>query len=146
MAMLSALALFAWGDGAEGFLMGALGAGLVASGVGVARLRAWGVLLAMVLGVASVVVATLANAGVPMLTFALPGALLAFPLFAAFWRTRTQTPSRARSVGARALGVEAGTRADAPRRVRVADVGVHVGDGDEEESAAAPPTLRVLAR
>jgi hypothetical protein len=101
-AATSAIGLWAWGDGAEGALMGALAAALLASAAGVVRMRAWGVLLAMVVGVASVVVALFSSAGPAMLPFAVPGALFAFPLFAARWRERGAAPPRI--VASRACG------------------------------------------
>jgi hypothetical protein len=84
--LLFALEALLWGPSRAGLALASLGAVLVASAIGVARMRAWGVLLALVGSVGAVVGAIVSGnevVGMGLALAAIPGALLASPLLAA---------------------------------------------------------------
>jgi hypothetical protein len=105
-----------WGAHGPGLAFGALAAALLASAAGVVRMRAWGVLLAIVTSVGALGAALLTGdhaLALGLALAALPGALLASPLAIA----RLRPESRARGAS-RGDGLE--SPATAPE-LRVAD-------------------------
>jgi hypothetical protein len=125
-----------WGEVRIGLGLGALGVGLLASAVGVVRMRAWGVLLAMLASLATLAAAALLSGGegpaFALALAAIPGALLAAPLLVA--RVEAARGGRARAPGS------AGHRLRAPEVLEVdeppppvrARVGVVAEDEREE--------------
>ena len=87
----TASALFAvgtllWGSTGSGAALALLGATLIAAALGVARMRAWGVLLAMVGSLGALVAAIVSGSGAvgaALALAAIPGVILTFPLVAA---------------------------------------------------------------
>jgi hypothetical protein len=115
IAALGALGNLAWGPHREGLELAALAAVMLATTVGVVRMRAWGVLLGMVTALAMLVEVLLHMNDFMAWGFALaavPGLMLTAPLLASRLRPEpASTPARV-----------ARTRVtEAPVRVRVAD-------------------------
>jgi hypothetical protein len=89
-----------WVNRGHGLALAALAAALLASAVGVIRMRAWGVLLGMVTSVVALAAAVFSGnelTAVGLALAAIPGALLASPLLAA--RLHDRAHSVPRSVG-----------------------------------------------
>lgn len=128
-----------WGEGRIGVGLAALGAALVASAVGVVRMRAWGVLLAMVTSLGTLAAALLSGdegVAIALALAAIPGALLAAPLLAARVEAgRGRTSARGRGPAAAAAEVRIEEFEDPPPPVR-ARVGV-VAEAVGEEAGGA---------
>lgn len=115
------LAFVSAGLGADGCALIALGLFQLAAGVGVARMRSWGVLMGGVAALLSVVVALkVAFIGLPMAAGVVPGAMMISAILAA-----RAGLGRAETV----------TRLAAPARVRVAEHASTSLALEEEESA-----------
>ena len=134
--LLFALEALLWGPSRPALALASLGAMLLTSAIGVARMRAWGVLLALVSSVAAVVGAIVSGnevVGMGLALAAIPGALLASPLLAA--RLGIGTASRDAS------GPTLRVKADEDRFVRA-----RVSVGEEEVVDEALPPRRMAAQ
>jgi hypothetical protein len=138
----TAAALFAaealrWGMAGMGLGLGAIGAALLFSAIGVVRMRTWGVLLAGLTSVATLAAAMLSSGA--SLAFALslasiPGPLLAAPLLLArleSGRRRGAAPVASGSAGLGDVGVSVDGVEDAPPPVRVRVGPVAAADADD---------------
>jgi hypothetical protein len=132
-----------WGEWRIGVGLAALGAALVASAVGVVRMRAWGVLLAMLTSLGTLAAALVSGdegAAIALALAAIPGALLAAPLLVA----RVEG-GRGRASGASAEGglrrpevrVEEFEDPPPPVRARIGVVAEALGEepGDARDAA-----------
>jgi hypothetical protein len=135
----ASVALFAseqlgWGQVGHGLALAALATALLASAVGVVRMRGWGVLLGMATSVVVLAVAALSGNAFIALALALaaiPGAVLASPLVAA----RLRPPPPVRSTAVRlAPGSTVDEGLDATPRVLA-----RVAPDDDEPQELAPP-------
>ena len=107
-----------WQAGGHGLALVALTTALLASAIGVVRMRSWGVLLGMVTSVVALGAALFAHnefAAVGLALAAIPGALLASPLLAA----RLRGPSVSGDLRSLELTVEEGQDAAPPIFARV---------------------------
>ncbi|HEY8088213.1 MAG TPA: hypothetical protein VIF09_10220 [Polyangiaceae bacterium] len=131
--LMFALEALLWGPSRPGLALASLGAVLLASAIGVARMRAWGVLLALVGSVAAIVGAVVSGnewVGMGLALAAIPGVLLASPLLAA------------------RLGIGAGSR-DAPgptlrvtaHEAPVVRARVAAGEDEAVDEAVARPRM-----
>lgn len=123
----------------EGIGLGALAASIVASAVGVLRMRAWGIALAALSALVSLVSAMVVGggAGVVLATTALPGVLFLLPvLLAKLGVGDVPAPPAAGMTYARIATGDA----ELPSRVRVA-----TEDEASEDEAAAVPAARAAA-
>lgn len=116
----------------------ALAATLVASAVGVVRMRSWGVLLGLLTSIVTVGAAALAGdfaASVGLALAALPGFALAAPI--AFSRLRPVAPVASPSPGARPARVAALDEAEPPFRARIDDGACDIPAGHVAEPLEA---------
>lgn len=145
-----AVAAIAWGPRGDGVGLTALAVAMLASALGVLRMRGWGVLLGGATAVGSLAAAALVHdefAGVALALAALPGALLASPLILARLRPPDPTPEPERGFApAAAMSHPIGPEADvyelppAPaRRARIAE-DVHADSSDDTAAAALAPS------
>jgi hypothetical protein len=134
-------AAFATSAPGVGVGLAALAGALLASAIGVVRMRAWGVLLGIVTSVAAVATALFSPnemVAVGLVLTALPGLLLASPLLAARLRGPLPRGGQARSPGSQSVAVDEGADAAPPVFARVG-----LPDGVEEEELAHPVRVAV---
>lgn len=128
-----------WGGHAEAWL-GVLSAAMLATALGVVRMRAWGVLLGAVTWVAMLVEAVLHASnfeGAGFALAALPGVLLTAPLLAARLRPEPST-SRAQVTRTR--------MADAGEVLATGPVRVRISEPPPEDAGETAPPRRLAAR
>lgn len=133
-----ALELAAFHATGPAIAMGALAASLVAAGVGVARMRAWGLLLGATTAIAAVALAPLSGLGWPMAIPAVPGLMMLAAIVMGRLGLGQEAASQATAPEAERTRIGAGALAELEAgRVRVAS---ELEDFDEE--LAAPPSRR----
>lgn len=133
VAALGAAGALVWSSGREGLGLAALAAVLLATVVGVVRMRAWGVLLGAATSLVLLVVAALTGNEVSAMGYllaSLPGLMLAAPIISA--RLRPVEAASAPAVSARAAMPTSGWD-ETTSRVRVAAA------ADEEEEQEQDP-------
>ena len=143
---LFAVEQLAWRPLGHGLALAALATALLASAVGVVRMRSWGVLLGMVTSVAALGAALLSGSAlvaVGLALAAIPGALLASPLIAARLRSPTPAgpPEATRVRFAPEVTVEDGLDAAPPVFARIG-----VAPGIEGHAPAQPARVAVAEK